>query len=397
MSSVSLLFLCFILLFIDAEIDVDLSVDKTNWIDPSDPFSSSTLFRSHLVEPNKCDPDQNLQKCIQEYRNLHDELLALRINRANSVDALMKHVLRRFMEKLHINLNDSGSIFKKAQVTLSQHDLSVMRRYLDTEKAVEEFGLREDLRAALENFLVESDIRSDHSLFTFLHNLLPYIMLLNVILLIPAALFFLRSTVSTQKLVTFLLLSTFCWSCYATYMRKYQEILAERFLRTDAVFRREGGVCSPQGLLSEAFDVMLSYVRIKQKSECLKAYEDELIAPLWQVDPLQVIAEVLSNFFLGGLPASGTHLNLFFNNFFVDTPFHLALVKMLFAIAFPLAIAYAIYLYANCYTRKQQKNSEKEQRRIKPKETTRTAISRSNSQAELIVSSAESETSQNSN
>ncbi|KAI3411797.1 hypothetical protein GPALN_001862 [Globodera pallida] len=379
-------------LFIRAEIDVDLSVDKTNWVDPTDPLSNSAIFRGQLTGHDSCNSNENLQKCINDYRQLHAELVGVKANRANSVDSLMKHVLRRFLDRLNINLSDSGPIFKKAQVTLSRDDLSILRRYLTSEKVIEEFGLREDLRAALENFLVESDIRSDQSLFTFLHKLLPYVMLLNVILLVPAALFFVHSSLSTRKLISFILLSTFCWSCYATYMRKYQEILAERFLRTDIVFQRGGKACSPQGLLSEAFDVMLSYVRIKQKSECLKAYEDQLIAPLWQVDPLQVIAEVLSNFFLGGLPTSGTHLNLFFNNFFVDTPIHLALIKMLFAFVFPLALVYGIYLYANCSLGNEQRTSRKEPRRIKPTTTTSATISRSNSQAELT--GAESDASQ---
>lgn len=38
---------------------------------------------------------------------------------------------------------------------MTGEELSVLKRYLSTEKAVEEFSLREHLRAALENFVVE--------------------------------------------------------------------------------------------------------------------------------------------------------------------------------------------------------------------------------------------------
>ena len=108
---------------------------------------------------------------FQENSEIREHLNIIHMARENSVDVLMKHVLRNFLSKLNIDVDDINQpVFKKAQVfklslmfvvsssfqvALSVEDLSVLRRYLQSEKTVEEFGLREDLRFALENFLVE--------------------------------------------------------------------------------------------------------------------------------------------------------------------------------------------------------------------------------------------------
>jgi hypothetical protein len=99
---------------------------------------------------------------------LRAQLDSLQKHRENSVDVLMKLVLRQFLIKLNIDItNTNDSIFKKARVSnkknklifrkvsLSSDELSVIRRYLMSEKPIEEFGLREHLRAILENFLTE--------------------------------------------------------------------------------------------------------------------------------------------------------------------------------------------------------------------------------------------------
>lgn len=111
---------------------------------------------------------KSLIDCSQENHNLRAQLDSLQKHRENSVDVLMKLVLRQFLIKLNIDItNTNDSIFKKAQVSnkknklifrkvsLSSDELSVIRRYLMSEKPIEEFGLREHLRAILENFLTE--------------------------------------------------------------------------------------------------------------------------------------------------------------------------------------------------------------------------------------------------
>lgn len=57
-----------------------------------------------------------------------------------------------------------------------------------------------------------------------------------------------------------------------------------------------------------------------------------LIEPILLVDPLQVIGEVIANFFFSPLSVIGTHLNKFFHDFFINTPIHLAIFKGLFLV-----------------------------------------------------------------
>jgi len=66
--------------------------------------------------------------------------------------------ISRFLKKLRYLNYLSFVVSSSFQVSLSLEDLSVLRRYLQSEKTIEEFGLREDLRFALENFLVEVSI-----------------------------------------------------------------------------------------------------------------------------------------------------------------------------------------------------------------------------------------------
>ncbi|KAH7720762.1 Protein OOC-3 a [Aphelenchoides avenae] len=304
-------------------VDIDLHVDKTNWIDPTDPLpvKKPTILVARHAE-SSCPLD-----CSEENEQLRNAYAELQQSKASSVDVLLKHILRQFFRKLNVDVTTSVSVFKTAEVLLSANELDVVRRYLGSNKSADEFGLREDVRFALENFVVESDVRSEGSMFSLLHRAVPYIMFLNVLILPLAAFGVARSIFSLRQLILIMLIGAFFVSCYFTYARKYQEVLAHRFTRLE---QRQDAACSPNGLMAEAYNVILSYVRIKGKSECLQKYEDLLIEPILQVDVLQVVAEVLTNFFLSPLSVVGGHLNKFFNDFFVDTPIHLALVKTLF-------------------------------------------------------------------
>ncbi|CAK5122865.1 unnamed protein product [Meloidogyne enterolobii] len=276
-----------------------------------------------------------------ENSEIRERLNIIHTARENSVDVLMKHVLRNFLSKLNIDVDDTNQpVFKKAQVALSVEDLSVLKRYLQSEKTVEEFGLREDLRFALENFLVEADVRSQNSILALLHSILPYLMLLNLLLVLPASIILIRWVCSFRRLCFVVFVSAFGISYYFAYIRKYQEVLAQRFERANWDSSKHS--CTPRGLMSEAFDVLLSYVTIKDKSDCLKSYEDMLIEPILLVDPLQVLAEVLSNFVLSPFSIAGLHLNRFFIRFFENTPIPLALLMAVLLCLMPVLIVWIV-------------------------------------------------------
>lgn len=79
-------------------------------------------------------------------------------SREHSVDVLLKHILVRIIANLNIDLNSSDDVYRNAYVHLLPENLRIIRRYLSSQKASEEFGLREDLRFALEDFIIEVTI-----------------------------------------------------------------------------------------------------------------------------------------------------------------------------------------------------------------------------------------------
>nr|CAD2167694.1 unnamed protein product [Meloidogyne enterolobii] len=321
-------------------VDIDLTVDRSGWVDPSDPLSNSHYGNTGVGNIGY-DCGEKFNILLKENSEIRERLNIIHTARENSVDVLMKHVLRNFLSKLNIDVDDTNQpVFKKAQVSLSVEDLSVLKRYLQSEKTIEEFGLREDLRFALENFLVEADVRSQNSILALLHSILPYLMLLNLLLILPASVILIRWVCSFRRLCFVVFVSAFGISYYFAYIRKYQEVLAQRFERANWDSSKHS--CTPRGLMSEAFDVLLSYVTIKDKSDCLKSYEDMLIEPILLVDPLQVLAEVLSNFVLSPFSIAGLHLNRFFIRFFENTPIPLALLMAVLLCLMPVLIVWIV-------------------------------------------------------
>ena len=67
-----------------------------------------------------------------------------------------------------------------------------------------------------------------------------------------------------------------------------------------------------------------------------------LVEPILLVDPLQVLAEVLSNFVLSPISIAGLHLNRFFIKFFENTPIHLALLMAILLCLMPILIVWTV-------------------------------------------------------
>jgi len=67
-----------------------------------------------------------------------------------------------------------------------------------------------------------------------------------------------------------------------------------------------------------------------------------LIEPILLVDPLQVLAEVLSNFVLSPFSIAGLHLNRFFIKFFENTPIPLALLMAVLLCLMPILIVWIV-------------------------------------------------------
>ncbi|KAI6205634.1 hypothetical protein M3Y94_00814400 [Aphelenchoides besseyi] len=288
--------------------EVNLQTDKSGWVDLFDPFNSGVQRPSDWN--GNCDNDESLKECKQEIEKLVRTIEQLRSQKTNSVDVLLKHILRQFFLKLDVNLNSGEAVDRHARVHLSEQQVAIVVNYLESQKESEEIGRRERLREVLENFLINDDPGS--GLFVHFVRWLPYLCFLNVLILPLAILVILKQLTSMRRLFCFALLSSFCCSYYFTYIRKYQEVLASRFARSD--FSNDH--CAPKGLVAETVDVLLSYVKIKGKNRCLQSHEDMLIEPFLLVDPLQVFGEVITNFIMSPFSVLGLHLNKFFADFF---------------------------------------------------------------------------------
>lgn len=72
----------------------------------------------------------------------------------NTVDVLLKHILRQFLRGLEIDEKMDAFIDKKAYVALSEEEFKIIKRYLASKNVVEEVAIREGVRAALDRFLV---------------------------------------------------------------------------------------------------------------------------------------------------------------------------------------------------------------------------------------------------
>uniref|UniRef100_A0A915ER74 Chloride channel CLIC-like protein 1 n=1 Tax=Ditylenchus dipsaci TaxID=166011 RepID=A0A915ER74_9BILA len=186
---------------------------------------------------------ESVDQCAEETARLRETIDSLKVSKENSVDVLMKHVLREFLTKMNIDLTKGDEdIYKMAHVTLSTENLRLIKKYLASTKISDEFSLREDIRFALENFIVEADHRSESSLFSMLHSILPYVTMLNILILPVALMVVVRSIFSVRQLLLVVLVGSFFVSCYFTYARKYQEILAQRFERVE---RKLQDHCTP--------------------------------------------------------------------------------------------------------------------------------------------------------
>uniref|UniRef100_A0A1I7YH41 Chloride channel CLIC-like protein 1 n=1 Tax=Steinernema glaseri TaxID=37863 RepID=A0A1I7YH41_9BILA len=84
---------------------------------------------------------------------------------------------------------------------------------------------------------------------------------------------------------------------------------------------------------------------MKAKSECQKFHEDMLVSPLAQINPLEIMSEVLASFFAAPLSVFARHFNKFFNEYYADTPIHIFFIKTVMLILGTLVSFFALSGY----------------------------------------------------
>uniref|UniRef100_A0A914C2Z8 Chloride channel CLIC-like protein 1 n=1 Tax=Acrobeloides nanus TaxID=290746 RepID=A0A914C2Z8_9BILA len=322
--------------------DVNLSSDKSDWKDPHDLFNESPFIVDIAPLSNEANCQESLRGYEEALNKLRIAYAELEKRRENSVDVLLKHILRQFLRDLEVNESTGKSIYKKAYVVLSDDNFDAIRRYLSSQKVVEEIALRERVRVALDGFLVVDNSYDEASWLNLFHRFLPYLLILNCILLFPALLIVIKSVLTIKQLIWFVFSALFWISFYFTYRMRYQEILARRVYTLQ---KNSANVCEPGSFVGEAWNALLGLVKIKDKDECLRKFEDHLIEPLYELNPLDVVAEVLTNFILTPLKGIGHHTNAFFNEFFRDTPLWLTVIKL----GFLLVVVILLFFFFSNY------------------------------------------------
>ena len=114
----------------------------------------NTLCRGTIC--NRCS-EIHFDICgFKENKRLQKRIQSMEEARAaDSVDVLLRHILRNFLKRLNIDQTRSQGVYSNARVMLTEENLRVIRKYMESDRTAEEFGLREDVRYALEDFISE--------------------------------------------------------------------------------------------------------------------------------------------------------------------------------------------------------------------------------------------------
>uniref|UniRef100_A0A0M3I034 Chloride channel CLIC-like protein 1 n=1 Tax=Ascaris lumbricoides TaxID=6252 RepID=A0A0M3I034_ASCLU len=351
-------------------VDVDLTVDRTGWKDPLDPFSPYQEYERDIEKLRNC--EEQLKLCRRGNNDIEDPLTKTGIGHVNGQDdPALKLIIRNILSRLHVDI-DRDSVERRlktpesrsfgpqefvsfvlttvtndlyfkvtyvdrlASVFINTNDVETIRRYLNSEG--ESVSLREQIRVILEGFIVQQDLYSEPSFpIRFGTAISPYLPLLNLGLLVPAVVVLLSSRHSSRSLFFMVFSTAFLVSLFVVYNRKYQENVAARIARSKMAIADH---CKPKGLISEALNILGGLVFIKGKSECLQYHEDLFVDPLYEISPLDVVCDVLSNFIFTPLGIFGRHFNVFFNEFYRDSPIPLVLVKTVLFVFLTISILF---------------------------------------------------------
>lgn len=301
------------------DVDVDLTVDRTDWKDPLDPLTP--FLGTQAEDLRNCKDD--LRYCLNELHNIRESNIGFDIAQQKIIDPTLKHIVRSILSRLNVDINQVTYVDRSATVYLNADSVRTIRSFLDAKE--DSVSQREQIRAVLEDFITQQDSYVERSaLIRFTDGLIPYLPLLNLLILLPAVLVLLRLRYSSRSLLSLTMFAAFLASFFTTYNRKYQENVAARIARSQT---RIADQCKPKSFFSEALYALGGLFFIKAKSECLQYHEDLFVDPLYEISPLDVLSDVISNFIFTPLGIFGRHFNAFFNEFYRDSPIHLVLIK----------------------------------------------------------------------
>ncbi|VDM10070.1 unnamed protein product [Wuchereria bancrofti] len=269
-------------------IDLDLHVDRENWLDPNDPFSSS-LFCTKNTLDQLAVCQANLKGCLKGSKKTAQEISVESHAEDHYIhDLTLKHVVRNFLHRMDVDIDKTKRVDRIVEVYLDGDSLAVLKKYLNSKD--ETITVREQVREVLERMIVPQhyeDISSVKRTFDMVVTFLP---LLNAALLIPAIVVNI-----------------------AARMSRAEKSIAEK--------------CKANNFFSTAMNMVSGLFVFKGEDECEQHYKDLYVNPIYEISLLDVICEVLSNFIFTSLGVFGRHFNIFLNEFLRDSPLHFIVVK----------------------------------------------------------------------
>ncbi|KHN87340.1 Putative transmembrane protein ORF57 [Toxocara canis] len=315
-------------------VDIDLTVDRSDWKDPLDPFTSYHTHQHNAEQLATC--EKMLQRCQQNNNEVQESFMKTIDQVGEQSDPTLKLIIRNMLTRLNVDIEKVSYVDRLASVYLNADDLATIRRYLNS--VDDSISLREQIRIILEGFIIQQDSYAEPSFAVrFGSAISPYLPLLNLALLIPAVVIVLSSRHSSRSIFFLVFSTAFLASLFTVYNRKYQENVAARIARSKMAIIDH---CKPKSLLSEALNAISGLLFIKGKSECLQYHEDLFVDPLYEISPLDVVCDVISNFIFTPLGIFGRHFNVFFNEFYRDSPIPLVIVKTILFIFLTISILF---------------------------------------------------------
>uniref|UniRef100_A0A914DY13 Uncharacterized protein n=1 Tax=Acrobeloides nanus TaxID=290746 RepID=A0A914DY13_9BILA len=290
-------------------------------------YQNGALKNSQLIKKSLIDhyvpflplEEAHVKKCIQDYieENDHLKLNKRQINCIISYipfeeDIFSKSGCRQVEEKVRLVLKNPNIECEPRQIKKPNENSSPpQKQTASTQTDFDEDFEREDQPSPWDKFKE--------------YWLTPLI-LLGVVL---TSIWLLR--LGSRGAFVFIFIS---FGFYIQYMKRYQEILANRVfesLKDDPCKKQEYGTATL--LFTSLWNSLFS---IRDKDPCLVRIENAMKNPVYDVAVEEVISSMLSTFILTPLSHIGLHLNKFLNEFYKETPLWLVGTKTILLIFFTI-------------------------------------------------------------
>uniref|UniRef100_A0AC34F1Q8 Chloride channel CLIC-like protein 1 n=1 Tax=Panagrolaimus sp. ES5 TaxID=591445 RepID=A0AC34F1Q8_9BILA len=248
----------------EAIIDPELRIDKSLWKNPNDP-----LERYGLSTMGNCDADEQVQAYKEIVEQKDEEIRDLQYRLQHNSETFTKSVISIIFHGLGINVEADEAVFMKADVTLKKSGIQTVKRFLSEPNPSEAMKAR--LQGELEYFLSPAAEVREHRMLGFLRQLFPFVIGLNMLVLIFVLAYF--NILRNKRMILYLFLAgLFVHQVNQKVNDDYQKALAERMARET---RMRGNPCDPKGYLS-AIGTYFGSMFSRMDDPCVEFYKDAL-------------------------------------------------------------------------------------------------------------------------